>query len=115
MCNPIMIELKLLHNKEIQSTKERQAYKMKFEKYSKATNACLSVFWVFDVGRGGKQNIFEVLKDEYRGLPFTTCLLTKCKCSSGRDTGAIEKKTNRKKDYKKEKKVVNLLVNPVLI
>lgn len=100
MCNPIMIELKLLHNKEIQSTKERHAYKMKFEQYSKATNACLSVFWVFDVGRGGKQNIFEVLKDEYRGLPFTTCLLTKCKCNSGLDTGAIVKKgkrTTRKK------------------
>lgn len=104
MCNPIMIELKLLHNKEIQSTKERQAYKMKFEKYSKATNACLSVFWVFDVGRGGKQNIFEVLKDEYRGLPFTTCLLTKCKCSSGRDTGAIVKKQIGKKTTRKKRK-----------
>lgn len=104
MCNPIMIELKLLHNKEIQSTKERQAYKMKFEKYSKATNACLSVFWVFDVGRGGKQNIFEVLKDEYRGLPFTTCLLTKCKCSSGRDTGAIVKKQLGKRTTRKKRK-----------
>lgn len=104
MCNPIMIELKLLHNKEIQSTKERHAYKMKFEKYSKATNACLSVFWVFDVGRGGKQNIFEVLKDEYRGLPFTTCLLTKCKCSSGRDTGAIVKKQIGKKTTRKKRK-----------
>lgn len=104
MCNPIMIELKLLHNKEIQSTKERQAYKMKFEKYSKATNACLSVFWVFDVGRGGKQNIFEVLKDEYRGFPFTTCLLTKCKCSSGRDTGAIVKKQIGKKTTRKKRK-----------
>ena len=114
MCNPIMIELKLLHNKEIQNTIERQAYKMKFEKYSKATNACLSVFWVFDVGRGGKQNIFEALKDEYRGLPFTTCLLTKCKCSSGRERRDC-KKANREKDYKKEKKVVNLLINPVLI
>lgn len=104
MCNPIMIELKLLHNKEIQSTKERQTYKMKFEKYSKATNACLSVFWVFDVGRGGKQNIFEVLKDEYRGLPFTTCLLTKCKCSSGRDTGAIVKKQLGKRTTRKKRK-----------
>ena len=104
MCNPIMIELKLLHNKEIQNTIERQAYKMKFEKYSKATNACLSVFWVFDVGRGGKQNIFEALKDEYRGLPFTTCLLTKCKCSSGRDTGAIVKKRIGKKTTRKKRK-----------
>lgn len=104
MCNPIMIELKLLHNKEIQNTIERQAYKMKFEKYSKATNACLSVFWVFDVGRGGKQNIFEALKDEYRGLPFTTCLLTKCKCSSGRDTGAIVKKHIGKKTTRKKRK-----------
>ena len=104
MCNPIMIELKLLHNKEIQNTIERQAYKMKFEKYSKATNACLSVFWVFDVGRGGKQNIFEALKDEYRGLPFTTCLLTKCKCSSGRDTGAIVKKQLGKRTTRKKRK-----------
>lgn len=104
MCNPIMIELKLLHNKEIQSTKERHAYKMKFEKYSKATNACLSVFWVFDVGRGGNQNVFEDLKDEYRSLPYTTCLLTKCKCSSGRDTGAIAKRQIGKKTTKKKTK-----------
>lgn len=75
MCNPIMIELKLLHNKEIQRTKERHAYKMKFEQYSKATNACLSVFWVFDVGRGGNQNVFEDLKAEYLGLPYTTLLI----------------------------------------
>lgn len=104
MCNPIMIELKLLHNKEIQRTKERHAYKMKFEQYSKATNACLSVFWVFDVGRGGNQNVFEDLKAEYLGLPYTTCLLTKCKCSSGRDTGAIVKKQIGKRTTRKKRK-----------
>ena len=66
--------------------------------------ACLSVFWVFDVGRGGNQNVFEDLKDEYRSLPYTTCLLTKCKCSSGRDTGAIAKRQIGKKTTKKKTK-----------
>ena len=49
MCRPIMIELKLLNNKEIQKDDERNKYKKKFVQYTNATNACLSVFWIFDV------------------------------------------------------------------
>jgi len=44
-CNPIMVELKLLHNDEIQDKNKRHEYKKKFIKYKNATNACLSVFW----------------------------------------------------------------------
>ena len=40
LCNPIMVELKLLHNNEIQNKEQRKAYKSKFVQYTKATNAC---------------------------------------------------------------------------
>ena len=88
LCNPIMVELKLLHNKEIQKEKERKAYKKKFIQYTKATKACLSVFWVFNVQRKGSvQTNFDKLKDEYKDLPNTLVLMTDCKCSSGFETG----------------------------
>ena len=51
LCNPIMVELKLLHNKEIQEEKKRREYRNKFIQYTNATGTCLSVFWVFDVHR----------------------------------------------------------------
>lgn len=56
LCNPIMVELKLLHNKEIQEIKKRREYKKKFIQYTNATGACLSVFWIFDVHRGSYGN-----------------------------------------------------------
>ena len=74
----------------MQSTKERQAYKMKFEKYAKATNACLSVFWVFDVHKGGNPSKFDELKEEYKEIVHTLVLLTDCKCSII-ETGMSEK------------------------
>ena len=94
-CNPIMIELKLLHNIEIQNSKKRQDYKNKFIKYSKATKACLSVFWIFDVHKtncGIKK--FKDLEIEYKDLDNTRVLLTDCKCSSGSDTGLFVNKQN---------------------
>lgn len=67
LCKPIMVELKLLHNKEIQNKRERLGYKKKFIQYKKATDACLSVFWVFDVHRkSGKYSNFKVLEAEYK-------------------------------------------------
>ena len=87
LCDPIMIELKLLNNKEIKNKKERQEYKKKFVQYTNATNACLSVFWVFDVHKGGSIEDFEKLKAEYRDLNNTLVLLTDCRCSSGIETG----------------------------
>lgn len=105
MCNPIMIELKLLNNDEIQKDDKRQKYKDKFIKYTKATNACLSVFWIFDVHKkNSKIDKFEELKIEYNDLNNTLVLLTDCKCSSGVETGISSKKSNSKakKDNKKK-------------
>lgn len=87
LCDPIMIELKLLNNQELKNKKERQRYKKKFVQYTNATNACLSVFWVFDVHKGGSIEDFEYLKAEYRDLNNTLVLLTDCRCSSGIETG----------------------------
>lgn len=97
LCNPIMVELKLLHNKEIQEKKKRQEYRKKFVQYTNATGACLSVFWVFDVHReNSKRPEFEELKLEYKDLPHTLVLLTDCKCSSGIETGLSKKQTSLK-------------------
>lgn len=108
MCNPIMIELKLLHNNEIQITKQRQEYKKKFVQYTNATNACLSVFWVFDVHKNGSDVAkFRDLDVEYKDLNNTIVLLTDCKCSSGVDTGISPKKQNlvqKRVDKGKKKK-----------
>lgn len=85
-CNPIMVELKLLHNPEIQNENKRHEYKKKFIKYAKATNACLSVFWVFN-NDGSDDKKFKYLAEEYKDLDNTLVVLTDCKCSSGIDTG----------------------------
>lgn len=86
-CNPVMVELKLLHNKEIQNKKGRLEYKKKFIQYKRATGACLSVFWVFDVHKkGGASSNFDELKEEYKDLLHTLVLLTDCKCV-GVETG----------------------------
>lgn len=93
LCNPIMVELKLLHNNEIQNKEQRKAYKSKFVQYTKATNACLSVFWVFDVHKeGGDVDRFDDLKAEYKDLASTMVLLTDCKCSCGYETGLSKNK-----------------------
>lgn len=101
LCKPIMIELKLLHNKEIQNKKERIEYKKKFIQYINATNPCLSVFWIFDVHRrGSKYCNFEVLEADYKDLSHTSVLFTDCKCSSGIETGlpqGINKNLAKKK------------------
>lgn len=94
LCDPIMVELKLLNNHEIKNKKERQKYKKKFVQYTNATNACLSVFWVFDVHKGGSFEDFENLKAEYRNLNNTLVLLTDCRCSSGIETGIPQVKNN---------------------
>ena len=98
MCNPIMVELKLLHNDEIQNKKKRQKYKDKFIQYTNATNAYLSVFWVFDVHKKGSSTAkFEELKEEYNDLRNILVILTDCKCSSGCETGLSPKENQKKK------------------
>lgn len=90
MCKPIMIELKLLNNPEIQKSEERHKYKDKFIQYIQATAPCLSVFWVFDIHRErSKPEKFEDLRTEYLDLPHTRVVLTDCKC---RVTKKIKKK-----------------------
>ena len=97
LCNPIMVELKLLNNNEIQDESKRHEYRKKFIQYTNATHACLSVFWVFDVHKDRSDTAkFEKLKEEYRNLDNTLVLLTDCKCSSGLDTGLNKQKTNSK-------------------
>lgn len=93
-CNPIMIELKLLHNQEIQNDKKRREYRDKFIQYTKATNACLSVFWVFKNDNSDERK-FKCLVEEYKYLDNTLVLLTDCKCSSS-DTGKEIKEKNIK-------------------
>lgn len=90
LCNPIMVELKLLHNNEIQQDNKRHKYKEKFIQYINATNPCLSVFWVFDVHKGGNPSKFDELKKEYEDLHYTSVWLTDCKCSCGIETGMRE-------------------------
>ena len=105
LCNPIMVELKLLHNKEIQNKNERKEYKNKFAQYTNATNACLSVFWIFNVHRkGGEFSNFEALKAEYKDLNNTLVLYTDCKCSSGFETGLPKLKNPRTTRSKKNKR-----------
>jgi len=107
LCNPIMVELKLLHNKEIRYKEQRKAYMSKFVQYTKATNACLSVFWVFNVHKKGSNvAIFNDLEAEYKGLANTKVLLTDCKCSCGYETGLPKKQKtglpNKKKRVTKK-------------
>ena len=104
LCNPIIVELKLLHNKEIQEEKKRREYRNKFIQYTNATGTCLSVFWVFDVHReSSKRSEFEKLRLEYKDLPHTSVLLTDCKCSSGVETGLPKQNTKVKKNKKSKK------------
>lgn len=94
-CNPIMIELKLLNNEEIQNDDKRREYKRKFIQYMKATDACLSVFWVFNVHRksNNDESKFEKLRTEYFDISNTLVILSDCKCSSGIETGLPKKKS----------------------
>lgn len=102
LCNPIMVELKLLHNAEIQIKKKRLEYKDKFIQYTNATNACLSIFWIFDVHKKGSDIAkFKELSLEYKGLDNTLILLTDCKCSSGIETDLPSKKQTSKLKKKK--------------
>ena len=95
LCNPIMVELKLLNNNEIQDESKRHEYRKKFIQYTNATHACLSVFLVFDVHKNGSDATkFEKLREEYKDVENTLVLLTDCKCSSGLDTGVNKDKSN---------------------
>ncbi|MBD5332250.1 MAG: ATP-binding protein, partial [Bacteroides sp.] len=105
LCNPIMVELKLLNNEEIQNDEKRREYKGKFVQYLNATNASLAVFWIFDVHRkkNNDRAKFDILKSEYMDLPLTKVILSDCKCSSSMETG-ISKPRKQSKQSKKASK-----------
>ena len=105
-CRPIMIELKLLRNPEIKYKKKRQEYKKKFIQYTKATNACLSVFWVFNDDGSDDKN-FKYLVEEYKDLDNTLVVLTDCKCSSDIDTGVSVNKQTLELNIKSKRKKRN--------
>ena len=87
MCKPIMIELKLLNNKEIQNLDDRKEYKNKFIQYIEATQPCISVFWVFDVHKErSNPDRFKDLQTEYLDLFNTRVILTDCKCRTTKKT-----------------------------
>lgn len=87
MCKPIMIELKLLNNKEIQNLDDRKEYKNKFIQYIEATQPCISVFWVFDVHKErSNPDRFKDLQTEYLDLSNTRVILTDCKCRTTKKT-----------------------------
>lgn len=105
LCNPIMVELKLLNNEEIQNDEKRREYKGKFVQYLNATNASLAVFWIFDVHKkkNNDRAKFDILKSEYMDLPLTKVILSDCKCSSSMETG-ISKPRKQSKQSKKASK-----------
>lgn len=103
LCNPIMIELKLLNNPEIQGKSNRIKYKKKFIQYMEATRPCMAVYWVFNVNKPNSNPAkFLELESEYSNLPQTRVILTDCKCSydekepvSGTDTKDPKKKATK--------------------
>lgn len=108
LCKPIMIELKLLNNSEIQNDSKRKEYKKKFIKYMEATRPCMATFWVFDVHKvGSKREKYEDLMDEYSNLSDVRVLLTDCKCSTevkSDGTKKIAKKSKNDTIHKTSKK-----------
>lgn len=68
---PVIVELKRLHNNEIQNKKMMKAYKTKFIQYYNATHACYSWYWVFKVKSEEKNNLedkFYEMKDYYQDI-----------------------------------------------
>ena len=107
------MNLRLLNNEEIQNDEKRREYKRKFIQYMNATDACLSVFWVFNVHRkaNNDESKFEKLRTEYIDISNTLVILSDCKCSSGIETGLPKKKSVSKVQkglIKKEEEIIQL-------
>lgn len=108
MCHPIMIELKLLNNNEIQNDTDRKQYKKKFLQYIEATRPCMAVYWVFNVNKP-KSDIekFKELEHEYSKLPQTRVVLTDCKCNSAEKISIETPKTANKSNKNNSKRTSN--------
>ncbi|MCH5240734.1 MAG: ATP-binding protein [Muribaculaceae bacterium] len=92
MCSPILIEIKLLNNSEIQLDSKRKQYKKKFCQYIEATRPCMSVYWVFNVNKPNSIIAkYKKLETEYSTLPQTRVVFTDCKCSSKNEADRTKK------------------------
>lgn len=65
---PVVVELKLLHNSEITSAKERTAYKKKLKQYMDSQNAAYGIYLAFKVRKGKQEKHFEALRLEYQDI-----------------------------------------------
>ncbi len=75
---PIMVELKLLHNAEIQTATRRKAYRIKMTKYLNA-NFRQGIYLIFQIQDNPKDLLaYDKLLTEYRELPSLDIPLLKC-------------------------------------
>lgn len=98
LCKPIMIELKLLNNSEIQNDSKRKEYKKKFIQYMEATSPCMAFFWVFDVHKvGSKREKYDNLMYEYSDISDARVVFTDCKCSAEAKPDEVKKIAKKSK------------------
>lgn len=75
---PIMVEIKLLHNTEIQNKKKRNAYKKKLERYMQANNG-MGIYAIFQTkDTKGHREKYVQLVDEYKDLKGLEIVSFKC-------------------------------------
>lgn len=76
---PIMLELKLLHNPEIQTTSERTEYKKKIKQYIEGTHALYSYYLIFKVkDKSTDDKGFKAIEGEYNDINNLYPLLFDC-------------------------------------
>lgn len=78
---PIMVELKLLHNPEIQNPTVRPTYKVKLQQYIMATYSKYSYYIIFKVKQdksGDKTQQFNNMKEEYSNINNLKTILIDC-------------------------------------
>lgn len=75
---PVVVELKLLHNDEIQNTNDRNAYKVKLEKYLKANNSH-GIYAVFQTDdKPTDKNAYQAMVKEYAGIEGLEFIFIRC-------------------------------------
>ncbi|MCB9053308.1 MAG: hypothetical protein H6556_28055 [Lewinellaceae bacterium] len=65
---PIIIEIKLLHNREIRTPKERRPYKNKLRQYIESQNADYGIYLIFKVQKIDHDKHFYDLREEYKDV-----------------------------------------------
>jgi hypothetical protein len=77
---PVIAELKLLHNKEIQDIKERTEYKTKLIQYKRSVNAEYLYYIVFDVSKPDAASFqaYEQMVTEYNDLTGVKFIYINC-------------------------------------